>query len=212
MLSKRLQSILEWVDTDVLADIGCDHGLLCIAAVREKKADRAFAMDIAAGPLGQAAQNIEREGLQEKITVLLSNGFEKIDPSVSQAVIAGMGAQNVIEMLEKTDYHKKLLVSVHKDAHQLRKYLGTHGWKIVREKIIDDGHFYPLMDIEPGEMELDDASLFWGEAVQDSPEYRKFLDHEEKRLQKLLDKIPEDRNMHVRRQLESLQAARAKLT
>ncbi len=56
-LGKRLQAIHDLVDKDsVVADIGCDHGLLCIALLESGTAKKAYACDIAASPLKRAIE------------------------------------------------------------------------------------------------------------------------------------------------------------
>ena len=53
-LSKRLSVLASFVNKgDVVADIGCDHAQLCCALVKSGQVDKAYACDIAQGPLMQ---------------------------------------------------------------------------------------------------------------------------------------------------------------
>lgn len=146
-LSNRLRAIEDWIDTDVLADVGCDHGYLCCSAVLKKKTKRAYACDIAQGPLDSARETIAENHLEDVVTPILCNGLEKVPADVTQTVIAGMGGLNMISILEEAPFiSKSLLLSPHKDAPRLRQWLLDHGFDIERERIVlEDGHFYPIL-------------------------------------------------------------------
>ena len=52
--SKRLSTLVEWIDGTVLADIGCDHGYVAVNAILLEKVENAYACDIAQGQLENA--------------------------------------------------------------------------------------------------------------------------------------------------------------
>ena len=45
-LDKRLKQILSEINCEALADVGCDHGKLSVAAVITGRAKKAYAIDI----------------------------------------------------------------------------------------------------------------------------------------------------------------------
>lgn len=151
-LSNRLASILEWIDTGVLADIGCDHGYLACQAVLENKARKAYACDVAEGPLQQARRTIAENGLEDSVFLRKQNGLLGLPEDASLAVIAGMGGTLIEEILEawrsaNPEENLEFLLSPHKDASELRSYLSGHGFHIEKERVVEDGHFYPLMKV-----------------------------------------------------------------
>ena len=78
-ISERLNTIIHMVrPCSLLADIGCDHGYVCIRAVQTGQAASAIASDVAAGPLQIAADNIRAADLDDRITLILADGLEGI--------------------------------------------------------------------------------------------------------------------------------------
>ena len=59
-LSKRLSEIADMINNkNVLLDVGCDHALLDIYLLQNKKIKKAIACDITKGALNQAEKNIK---------------------------------------------------------------------------------------------------------------------------------------------------------
>ena len=75
---KAITAIVDWIDGTILADIGCDHAYVAIEAIRQKKVIKAYACDIAQGPLNNAKKTIEELGLQDKIECVLMDGISDI--------------------------------------------------------------------------------------------------------------------------------------
>ena len=60
-ISKRLRVISEFIpDNSFFLDIGCDHALLDIYTIQNKKNTKAIASDINEGPLKSAKENIKK--------------------------------------------------------------------------------------------------------------------------------------------------------
>ena len=65
-INARLKKIGDLVEANSFClDIGCDHALLDIYLVNQKKNIKAIASDIAEGPLEHARKNIKREPLHQ---------------------------------------------------------------------------------------------------------------------------------------------------
>ena len=61
-INSRLKMIGDLVTANSLClDVGCDHALLDIYLVKQKKNIKAVASDIAEGPLEQARKNIKKD-------------------------------------------------------------------------------------------------------------------------------------------------------
>lgn len=198
-LSRRLQAIEDWIDTDVLADVGCDHGYLCCSAVLKGKAKRAYACDIAEGPLKSASQTIAENHLEDKVLAILSNGLKKVPHDVTQTVIAGMGGLNMIAILEEAEQlSDALLLSPHKDANKLREWLLEHQYRIVKERIVqEDGHFYPILlaerlDETPEVCVRNPEDMEYGIHLEDSADARAWLKKQAAFWQFVADKMPEN--------------------
>ena len=170
-LCRRLSVVSGFVRNGaVIADIGTDHALLPIYLVKAGIARNAIAADIAEGPLASAASNIASYGLSDKITTVLSDGLEKIQPyAPTDITICGMGGETVIDILSKAPWVKdpslRLICQAQSFIPTLRKYLTDEGFYIVDEKICRDrGKFYVCIVSEYGRRETDysEAELYLG--------------------------------------------------
>lgn len=153
-LSDRMIAVAGMVTPGkVLADIGCDHAYTAIYMVEKGLAQRVIAMDIGAGPIDIAKKNINASGLSDKITTRLSDGFEALSVGETEgAVIAGMGGNLIIRILEKgagiivPGY--ELVLSPQSDIGLVRKYLRQNGYIIKKEIIIfDHKKMYNIMQV-----------------------------------------------------------------
>ena len=122
----------------VVADIGADHGYLICHLVGEGVSPRGFACDINQGPLDACAKTVVRHGLEDKITLLLTDGLhglpiEKID----DIVIAGMGGELIADILAATpaaqDSRLRFVLQPMTRADRLRSALCRMGYAIERE-------------------------------------------------------------------------------
>lgn len=156
MLSKRLQAVADMVTPqNIVADIGTDHGYVPIYLVKNHIVPHAIAMDINEGPLEKAKMNIASEGLTNQIDTILSDGMEQLKEGMTDSVIiAGMGGELITHILEASDIKgtlKEMVLSPHRDADLVRKYVAGMGWHITREEIVlDAGKYYNIFCAEPG--------------------------------------------------------------
>jgi len=102
VISKRIEEIINFLDRcNTLADIGCDHGYVAVEAIKREIANKVFAVDINFHPLLKAKELSKKENVDDKIEFLLGNGFDPIEEEVDEAVIAGMGAENICSILSE---------------------------------------------------------------------------------------------------------------
>ena len=148
-LSKRLKVLASYVhENDVVADIGCDHAQLCCYLVNEKQITKAYACDIAEGPLAQAKKSIEFYHLQDSIVPLLSDGLQNVPDDATCIVIAGMGFETVAHILnqdiEKLQ-NRRIIVQVNRDVEGLRKWISDHHFRILEERCVLEEHYYQIV-------------------------------------------------------------------
>jgi tRNA (adenine22-N1)-methyltransferase len=170
-LSKRLEAVLGYIKGSVLADIGTDHAFLPVAAVQRGLADRAIACDISPGPLQNAALNIARHGLTEKIETRLGDGFFALKPNEADCVtLAGMGGVRVAEMFIKSHpiiLNARIVAQPQQGAEILRRTLHRYGFAITGETMLrEDGFFYNIIAAAPGADEgYTDAEYHFGKLL-----------------------------------------------
>ena len=74
-MDDRLTACAELCCGKVLCDVGTDHGYLPCYMIEKGLCTKAYACDIAPGPLSSAIEHNSRRGLEDKITPILSDGL-----------------------------------------------------------------------------------------------------------------------------------------
>lgn len=162
-LSSRLLACCEYVHPgDRVADVGCDHGYLGIYLLKTGIAASVIASDVNENPLHSAVINARKYGVEQQIRFFLSDGVQNIPREFDCLVIAGMGADTIISILEAAPWLKssqyRLILQCQSKRPELRRYLNQHGYAIEQETLAQDGKFYyPIMEVtyQPGQRLLD---------------------------------------------------------
>ncbi len=179
-----ITSMLEGYNS--VCDVGTDHGFVPINAIKNYNLKKAYALDINKGPLENAKKNISKNGLDDKIMTILSDGLKEFNYESDVIVIAGMGGaliKTIIEnSLDKALNAKALILSANKEEEIVRKYLINNGFKITFEHILkDNNHFYEIIKVEPGKEEYNELDILYGPCLRKE----KSLEFKEKWTQKL---------------------------
>ena len=86
-LDERLSLCAQMVrDGAAVADIGTDHAYLPVYLVECGKIHKAIAADVREGPLENAKGNISKNGFDQQIKTVLSDGLEKILEMIDKGV------------------------------------------------------------------------------------------------------------------------------
>ncbi len=147
-MNQRILAIANMLEKGTcMADIGTDHAKLPIYLVQNGIFEKAYACDIADGPLSIAQDAIQKEGLSDKIPTVLSNGFDQVPSDIDACVFAGVGYVTAMEVFEKAkdrlDGIQQIIVQVNNDVEQMRTYISDNGWTIEDEVLIKDRkHYY----------------------------------------------------------------------
>ncbi|MDR2648925.1 MAG: class I SAM-dependent methyltransferase [Clostridiales bacterium] len=183
-LSKRLETILKYVDCRVLADIGTDHGYIPAAACGLGRARFVIACDLSPGSLKKAGEYIRERRLSDRIETRLGYGFDPIAPGeADMAVISGMGGALIRDIIQKSPDTVKnltrLILGPQRDLPALRQRLNEMGIIIKDEEmILDKKRFYNILICEPGTPEpMTPEGRMFGQALinKSDPVLRLFL-------------------------------------
>ena len=218
MLSKRLQNVADMVTKGyIVADIGTDHGYVPIYLIKNGIVPKAYAMDINEGPLKIADKNIRLEGLQDKITTVLSDGMNEMTSEMAESVvIAGMGGDLITDILNRGKNIKgikELVLSPHKRVDIVRKYLLDNNWKITDENmVIDNNKYYTILKAVPEreESEHDEAELMYGRLLllTKNPVLKQYLEKENKMYEEVLKKVENSKNETINSVMNNLKINR----
>ncbi len=182
-LGERLKCVASYVPEGAkLADVGTDHAYLPVWLTENGVINFAIATDIAAGPCSAARASIERAGLTDKIKVRRGDGLAAVQPGeVDTVVIAGMGASNIIGILQKAttvlDKTEKLILQPMAESVFLRRWLHANGWRVEKEKLAKEaeriyeiisaiksaGDKYEEWEYQTGRLQLREKDPLWCE-------------------------------------------------
>lgn len=167
-LSARLQQVLNFLlEEKVLADIGCDHALLPIAYISKNPNGKVYAMDNKQEPLNQAIKNINLNLMTNKIIPLLSDGLEYLPDDVNQICIAGMGGNNIIEILsshpDKCLKVDRFVFQPNNGCEELRRYLTENDFLIEDEVLVEENDIiYEVLQVKRGHQILSNKECIFG--------------------------------------------------
>lgn len=155
-LSKRLETIAGAVTPGhIVADIGTDHGYVPIYLLKKGISPGAFAMDVNPGPLDRAREHIKREKLEDYISVLLSDGLDRLSTDETDTVvIAGMGGELICRILKDAPEFlragKEFILQPQSEWFKVRRFLYEHEYEILKEWFLkEDGKYYVVIKAVP---------------------------------------------------------------
>ncbi len=191
MISLRLKTIASFVETsDRLIDIGCDHAYLAIHLLKNHLCQKVLATDIHEKALMCAKKNIEKEHLENKISLILSDGLEKIDQkNWDTVVMAGMGTNTILHILNNIQkkYIKKIIIQSNHDLYTLRRKMPNYGYYLEREEVVfEKKHYYVIGVYNLKKSKLSSRELLFGLYNLKNKEYYSYL---KKELEKINCKI-----------------------
>lgn len=165
-LSERLAAIARRVPAgSTVADIGTDHAYLPVHLVGEGIARRAIAGEVGRGPYGTALDAVRTFGLDERIEVRLGDGLQVLSPGEADVVVmAGMGARTICGILAAgrpvLERLERLILQPMRDVPLVRRWLLENGWRLADEEmILEDGHYYVIIDSRPGREVIEDEVI-----------------------------------------------------
>lgn len=216
-LSKRLKFIAGHIDKcDSLIDVGTDHGYIPIYAVKNNLCNKAIASDINKGPVEKAKLNASLDGVSSQVQVRLGGGLEVVKKGeVEAVVIAGMGGNLIINILEKDkkklSLYKFMILQPAQNPEVLREYLYTNGYEIIEEDIcLDEGIFYELFKVRKSEdMKVSIDPIFYEFSSillkRKHPLFHSFLEYKEEKYKKILELIKEESESSKKRRIEIIE-------
>lgn len=142
----RLSAILHTIpQCNVLADVGCDHGKLVVAAVEKGICKKGIGIDISAASLEKAKSYVSEKGLDDSIKLIVSDGFRSLREKIDVAVIAGMGANEIIKIISENNIAKYYILCPHQDPELLREYINDKVTVIQDFIVKEKQKFYPII-------------------------------------------------------------------
>lgn len=215
-LSLRLQTLADMIQPgSIVADIGTDHALLPAFLVQNQIIQKAYACDIAPGPLERAKTLIQKCALQDQIHTILCNGLREVPKDADTAVIAGMGFDTIKGILEadltKLKQFRHIILQSNTGIEELRSWISSHHFTIVQERLVEDGHFYTMIDMNTDYHEsLSEAEVRFGCGLDQQASFLPFWQFRQATVKTILQQMPTDHPKYAAYQ-QLLQSIDAKL-
>jgi tRNA (adenine22-N1)-methyltransferase len=188
MLSKRLNAILEMInDKETLIDVGCDHALLDIEALRKNKVKKALAIDINEKALNTASKNIIKYDSKD-ITLLNQDGLKDVIVNENDiVVISGLGTRTIKNIIGNRKI-SEIIIQSNNDIFELRTFMNKK-YLIIDEKVVlDKGIYYVIIHFKLGNKKYSVNERLFGPIIVNSE--KAYLKHLKDKYQKIYNDIP----------------------
>ena len=171
-ITKRLENIANLVEKGKsVIDIGTDHGLVPLYLAKNNISKDIIATDISAKSLKKLEDKLDKN-LENIIKTEVCDGLDGIDIKENQiAIIAGMGAITIIDILSKDidkvrnfDY---VICEGNIGNEKLRKFLNENNFIIDKDFLIKDGRkHYDIIRFKNGtDRKLSLGEIYFGKFI-----------------------------------------------
>ena len=153
---KRLLDIINILDSNKkVIDVGTDHGLVPLYLAKNKLSTDITATDISKPSLQKLVDKLD-DDLSKIIKTKVTDGFKGLESEEGQvAIIAGMGANTIIEIIEGSlDFAKNLdymILASNVNTYELRNFLNDHGFYIEKDFLsYENRKYYDILKVYYG--------------------------------------------------------------
>ena len=152
----------------------------------------------------------------DKVSLVLSDGLKNIDTDkLDTVIIAGMGGETIAGILADatlTQAHNIILQPM-TQVPALREFLAKNGYEILEEALVEEGEkLYHVLQVKKilATIDLNDLELYVGSKYKNKNDctYRKFLEKELSRLEKIEKGMESAKNADAR-ELEKVKREKA---
>lgn len=145
-MTKRIATICEVLPrAEVFADVGCDHGYCAQYMLENNLCGRAYISDVSAESLKKAEKLLEPYIAAGRCIPVCADGLEGIPEACNSVLIAGMGGEEIVHILEKFPLPETFVLQPMKNSEKVRSFLLSRGAKIEKDFTFQDGKFYDLI-------------------------------------------------------------------
>ena len=133
----------------VIADVGCDHGLIAEKILKNNKAEKVIFTDISEKCL-KKAEDLLKDFVEAGTAVpYCTDGLTGVNEHVDEVVIAGMGGEEIIKILSECADRlnvERLVLQPMKNSKEVRKFLiKNHFAAGLDYTIYSDKKFYDII-------------------------------------------------------------------
>lgn len=146
-MTDRIKKLVSFLDKcKTFADIGCDHGYCTLYMLENGLCESAFISDISAPSLKKAEELLKDYIAAGKVKSVCCAGLEMTDSDTEEVLIAGMGGEEITEILINSFIPEKFVFQPMKNAEKLRTFLLDSDAYIMRDEVFESGNkFYTVI-------------------------------------------------------------------
>lgn len=159
-MDNRLKTLFSLAgEGETFCDIGCDHGFVSLEALKSGKFKRVIISDISKKSLSKAEKLLSPYG--DKVSSFVADGFSGINEEISVGFIAGMGGEEITNiLLNAKRLPPKLVLSPQGRSEKVRKTLLSLGYDIKRDfTLFSAGKYYDAIMATKSEIKLEYSNL-----------------------------------------------------
>ncbi len=144
-------------------DVGSDHGYLLLL-LRDLYPNISLkGVENKKGPFN----NLKKNTAYKNINISLSDGLDDLTKEYTCVVLAGMGFNNINQIinknLKKLEFIHQIIIDSHTNIDLIRKFIVSLGYYIDNEKcLIENGIYYELISFSKGEKDYSEFELKYG--------------------------------------------------
>ena len=135
--SERIKIICSHlVKAKTFADVGCDHGYMSEYALKNGLCEKLYFSDVSKGSLKKAEKLLAEYVKSGAAIPVLGDGFSGVPKDTEEALIAGMGGSEIVDILSHATYGFLPAYFVFQpmlDGEKLRRYLLENGAYLLRD-------------------------------------------------------------------------------
>ncbi len=173
-LTGRLAALYNEIPDNIetLADIGCDHGKIIVAAAISGKCKKGIGIDISSKSLSKAVSHAKNAGVANLIDFYNSDGFSVIDEKLSCVIIAGLGGIEICNILSQKHFANLYILSPHQDAYLLRRYMINNNLKAIKDYVIyDKNKYYTIIVAKKDKCDYSETEMYLGKNFPQNDNY-----------------------------------------
>lgn len=201
---KRLVAIGKLVHEGAyIADIGADHGLLEQYIAYNLKDYHILAIENKDGPLSTLRSAVE---CLKNIIVSHSDGMNQVTSEYDTVVLAGMGGDNIVNILSKNpkklESVKQVIVDAHSYIPKVRKAMIDFGFDIDYEELVyEGGIYYIIISFKRNKEQktYKDEEIEFGYKLYLDPLYKDYKNYTLNKYKKLLSELKQNKVCRERR-------------
>lgn len=159
------------------ADVACDHGYVAEYMLKNGLCESAIVSDISEKCLKKAQMLLSQYISAGKCRAVCCDGLKEIDEETDCVMIAGIGGEEIIKILNEGFIPKSFVFQPMKNAEALREYLLRSDCLIETDDIFSDGkkYYFVIKGRKGQAQKYTDEQVLYGKDSLKNPIFYEYL-------------------------------------